>query len=268
MIDQEEPQVIINGKRFLYRQKAPFVASGHSVKGAMEYDSAAGRLKCHECGRWFRHVGSHAYQSHGILSDDYKRKHGLRLTSCLVAEDVREKLIASGLAQAHQVIRAGMKTRLRTGQQLAACRGGRARMEVRNENGTCHAQLLEKIQNLAREIGRTPTIDEAREAGISVASANLAFSCGWAGVMKIAGLNVRAPGVRIRFGKRYSPEALLAILREFYAEHRRNPCGSDVRRGIIPTYSTFAAYFGSIKKAYALAGLPSSIQFGGRSSVR
>jgi hypothetical protein len=35
------------------------------------------RVQCHACGEWFLHLGSHAFHSHGLRADDYRRTYGL-----------------------------------------------------------------------------------------------------------------------------------------------------------------------------------------------
>jgi hypothetical protein len=78
-------QVLIRGKVFLYKQKAPFVPSGKSVLGALEYDEATDRVRCHECGEWFGSVGQHARRAHMLSPKDYNARHGLRLGASLCA---------------------------------------------------------------------------------------------------------------------------------------------------------------------------------------
>jgi hypothetical protein len=40
--------VIICGQVFRYEDKSPFVPSGRSVNGALEYDKSGESIKCHE----------------------------------------------------------------------------------------------------------------------------------------------------------------------------------------------------------------------------
>lgn len=50
-------------------------------------DTQAGRLVCHECGGTYISLGNHAQATHGINSDDYRRRHGLGRTTPLVTAD-------------------------------------------------------------------------------------------------------------------------------------------------------------------------------------
>lgn len=242
--------VKINGQTYLYQQKAPFVASGESVKGALEYNPSTDKIRCHECGRWFGHVGSHAAQAHGLLSEDYKTKHGLKQSTALIAEGPRSALVLSGhrVAREH-ILKIGAQTRIVTQTSLGLERRRLTRYEQRNERSTCHEQLLAKLRELADRLGRTPTIHEAREAGISPSSTKLAFNCKWPKVMELVGLMPRHSGHRTD-RIHYTDGALLQMLSQFIATHGRKPQPSDQRRGLLPDSQTYYRHFGSMRAAY------------------
>ena len=60
--------------------------SGHGRYGLLDVDGDL--VLCHECGGWYRSVGSHAARSHGMTARDYKITHGLPLRSPLMAPDL------------------------------------------------------------------------------------------------------------------------------------------------------------------------------------
>lgn len=62
--------------------------SGHGRYGVLDTDG--GRVLCHECGGWYRSVGSHVARSHGMAAREYKIRHGLPLSTALVAPDLSE----------------------------------------------------------------------------------------------------------------------------------------------------------------------------------
>ena len=91
-----ETHIIIAGTMFPWAEKAPYVRSGESVLGAVEYDEKADEIKCHECGRWFRALSPHLRdratrdrkgrirpRPHAMSPKVYKVKHGLNLVSAL-----------------------------------------------------------------------------------------------------------------------------------------------------------------------------------------
>lgn len=251
-----EPMVRINGETFLYKAKSPFVVSGESVAGALEIDPSNDTVKCHECGAWFRYLGSHI-RTHELTACAYKRKHGLQLSTSLVNEAIRQKMIKSGQDNAIHAVNGGAKTRMRKGNSLASNRKGHLNLEQRNSSGMCHAQLLERIKSLAADLGRTPTVDECHAKGISVTSATKAFNGPWKTVIALAGLQPRSPGDRLsKSHPKYSRAVLITILRGFYDRFGRTLTCSDIRRGLSPGYDIYCKYFGSTRLAYKAAGIP------------
>lgn len=60
--------------------------SGHGRYGILDTDG--GRVLCHECGGWYRSVGSHVARTHDMTAREYKIRHGLPLRSQLMAPDI------------------------------------------------------------------------------------------------------------------------------------------------------------------------------------
>jgi hypothetical protein len=249
-----EQYVRINGKTFLYKQKAPFSASGMSVFAAIEYDPEADKVRCHECGDWFEQLGKHFASAHGMTARNYKIKHGLNLNSAMVNEKIR---ISHSRSQAARVAADPEKHRLILLKARMACafRGRtnhRPFAEKRNERNTCPAQLIEKIKQAADHFGGTPTKKELSASGISLDSAFLALNVKNVGsLVSLAGLSPNLSHKR----RRYSEVILIEMLRDFYVCHGRLPRLTDHRRGLLPSTSSFYSYFGGMKKAYRAAGL-------------
>ena len=247
-----EQFVRINGKTLLYKQKAPFVASGMSIQGGIEYDAEEDKLRCHECGEWFKSLGPHIWQAHGISGRDYKSKHALMMGSSLVNENMR--LIASRTMAAMnsadpEACRKRISNLLNRGR---GSRVHRLRAELRNERRTCPAQLLADIRKLASKLGHTPSQTELSQAKMSGRSACLALNVKTIGaVVSLAGL---VPNGSSHF--LYTPEVLIEILRDFYVSHGRLPRQrTDHNRGLLPSCPTFRRAFGSMKQAFRAAGL-------------
>jgi predicted nucleic acid-binding Zn ribbon protein len=47
-----------------------------------------GRLQCHACGGWYRHLGAHAFQRHALLAREYRALFGLRARTSLRSPDL------------------------------------------------------------------------------------------------------------------------------------------------------------------------------------
>jgi hypothetical protein len=254
----QEEQVLIRGKCFLYRQKAPFVPSGHSVHGALEYNEAREKIRCHECGEWYQTLSQHLGKIHKISAAEYKDRHGLRrrtplwapTMSARMSQRIKALLIGGGgfrigqFAHIPQAVRASVTTR-----EAKAFPG-----EMRNEHGTCQAQILNRLRELSEKFGRTPSKTEIEASGLMVKSACLALNVKNLGALvSLVGLLPRKPSEPI--ATKYSPELLIELLRDFYVKHGRLPGKPDHRMRLLPSRSTYRHHFGSMAAAYEAAGL-------------
>lgn len=84
-----------------------------------------GRLLCHECGRWYRGLGSHI-RRHGLTADGYRTAHGLSLTRELVSADIKEHLETRG--RRTYAARPDIRNSLAGGRALAAASGNGVRV--------------------------------------------------------------------------------------------------------------------------------------------
>jgi len=162
-----ERRVIIRGHVFDFQEKAPFVTSGQSVLGAVEYDSAIDRVKCHECGDWFTYIsGSHLRSAHKLTNAAYRARHGLNVKSPLCGPNFsamrRSQRPAPTAAQVARLVEAGREHKRVHGNNLT--NRPKHEYESANANGRCQAQTLFRLQVLAAELGRTPTALEMQAA--------------------------------------------------------------------------------------------------------
>lgn len=258
-----EEQVLIRGKVFLYKQKAPFVPSGKSVLGALEYREADDKVRCHECGEWFISLSQHLGKSHALLAADYKKRHGLNLTASLCGLRLsavfsrRSKRTISqspiSPAQRSEWLRKAVIARADKYRGSTMRADSRA-SELRNESGTCQAQLLGKIREIAEKLGRTPTQADLHNGGISVRSAQLAL--GVHSLPEVLALAGMAPKRSYGDTYRYTPQMLIELLRAFTVKYGRTPTVHDVQKfKLLPDYGTFKRHFGSMRAAYQAAGV-------------
>lgn len=120
--------------------------SGHGRYGILDTDE--GRVLCHECGGWYRSVGSHVTRSHGITARDYKIRHGLPLGTALVSPDLSE-----------------LHSRNATGRVGGA---GWARLEARRDPAAAAAARDEEsLRKRGPRRGPSPAaVDAARRAAV------------------------------------------------------------------------------------------------------
>lgn len=249
-----ERKVIISGKVFLYRQKEPFVLSGVSVMGGLEFDEPSQRVRCHECGRWFASLAGHIWGTHHMEVRAYKLKHGLNIQSALCNETIRQRLIEHG--KSHEAVLRGAVAGLAHAGMNATALHNHSRMgvavlkmEKRNVNRSCKAQLLQRLRELGLGLGRTPTRPEMRRAGIGPQSMEHAFSLPLKEIMPLAGLLPQRPRAR------YNKVLLAELMTDFWVKFQRLPSQSDYRRGLLPSLKTYRRHFGSTLNAYFCAGL-------------
>ena len=254
-------QVLIRGKCFLYKQKAPFVPSGKSVFGALEYDENTGMVRCHECGKWFTHLGHHVSDSQGVHSHrmkalDYKRKHGLRRAAALCGP--KESAKYNNVANLH-FLEAAKKVRARA---IGACaKAKRYRQlngerlynaESRNERNTCQAQILSRIKAISESLGRTPTHRDLRQHGLHASSVVFALNVpDMKSVFSLLGLLPNRRGGK----ETYTDSLLIELLRDFYVKFGRLPKRTDYIMKLLPSDGTIRHHFGSMAAAYEAAGL-------------
>ncbi len=160
-------KVIIRGYIFDYEEKAPFVLSGKSTLGALEYEPETDRTKCHECGEWARSLAHHVRRAHSLNRKDYNVKHGLRRSSALSGMKRRNNhSIASramnNIGKATATASAVAQAKRNTG----GTRPAGPQLEVRNLNARCMAQVTFRLMTLAAQLGHTPTPRERKDAGL------------------------------------------------------------------------------------------------------
>lgn len=159
-------KVIIDGHIFDYSEKAPFVAAGLSVAGAIEYDQDSDRLKCHACGAWFSSVGTHC-RVHGFSAAAYKLEFGLTLRTSLESLSIRTRKSQFAATPEHVD---SLRKMLKDNPRRTPRGAQRQNMGKRNLRGRCQAQTLYKIARLSAELDRNPTYTEMRANGLDPAA--------------------------------------------------------------------------------------------------
>lgn len=190
-----ERKVIIRGHVFDYADKEPFLRSGQSIFGAIEYDAISETVKCHECGEWRENIGNHL-KFCGGSAKEYKDRHGLCRTSGLLSPGASERRAAistkqhkkrvlehRGIATPTAEKKAGGWYKKFTGRTLQYG-------EQMNLRARCRAQLLFQIQLLAAKLGYTPSTNELNAAGISHKAIQVRFGSVNQGIRQ-AGLEER-----------------------------------------------------------------------------
>jgi hypothetical protein len=241
----DERKVIMNSEMFFYKEKAPFAKSGKSLAGAVEYYPDLDLMRCHECGCWVKSLAHHVGRHH-MPVHEYKRKHKLKMTSSLVSESTRGKMIAA--AQKRLAAGGGFQPSNLFGAQANKykARTSSRPLEVRNSRRECKLQVIEDLIKLADRLKHSPTDKELKANRISKAA--LEFHFGSANTAyQVAGLERNrgaGPGIRM-----YSREELVSFIRKVYQSKGRAPNRSDMRRRLLPTEKPYYRVFGTWKAA-------------------
>ena len=127
---------------------------GHGAYGQLTTDEN-GHLVCHECGRAFLHLATHAMRTHGLSGAQYRARHGLELTAVLVAGEIRQKM-----SQAWELQRDKHVANLDRSRNP-----DRARAQMRPRSQWPAATRVRRSAALSAKRGRLLTDDEMRQLG-------------------------------------------------------------------------------------------------------
>lgn len=250
--------------------KEPFreVKDGYGYYGVLATTADKNYVQCHICGFLFRSLSQHV-RNHGISTDQYKKDFGLFANAALVGEDVRQMLVNRYVGKVllskanHFKAREGLKEYWRKVKAGEIERTGNKEwsLQRRNKHFNCPEQLIEKIQVLAKELGRAPTTKEWTDrTGHGHMVLKTVFGSYNEGI-KIAGLvptdhwKDRPPLM--------SREQVIESFQNYYATTGRVPRTSDMDRGNLPGRKTVSRHFKSIYDLREAAGLPELVAVGG-----
>lgn len=232
-----------------YKEPLRPVKDGFGYYGVVTYDKDEAKTQCHYCGYFFTNLGIHLHHMHGTKVAEYKQQFGLRKQKSLVATKTRakyissfEKLTESQRQQKYAALKLGWALK-KAGETRNV--GGVKSLEKRNEEGSCPDQLLDKIKQLADQLGRTPSQREfASHYGGYLNAVRLTFGT-WTDALKVLKLSPAPSGKP----PVYTQAAIIKMLQGFEKKHGRRPHISDVRDGLLPSQWTMTQYFGSWSKA-------------------
>ncbi len=151
-----------SGFVYFYNYKEPLMKfdKGHGFLGTLAFDGDTDKIQCHLCGEWYGNLPPHLVKEHNIRAPAYKEIVGLNQTTALINENMRKKLIASGMDKRLQNLRQnGMgkgTTRSKEVRAKISATLKKNTPEMQNLRGTCPVQLIERLRNKYFELGRTP----------------------------------------------------------------------------------------------------------------
>lgn len=203
--NQKAQKVILDNTVFPASEKWAFgfVASGVSIRGAIECSENEGEIRCHDCGEWFAALGNHIakggrfIKEHSASVVEYKMRHSLKRGISLSAPQRRRKfalnlnpeLRNNGISK---TVREAAKSVTRSSES------GGASQEIANLRFACMAQLTVRINAMAIGIGHTPTRRELMagdgKGRIHASTIRWAFNMTVREALRSIGLEVRRRG--------------------------------------------------------------------------
>jgi hypothetical protein len=258
-----------------YKEPLKPVDGGFGFYGTLLHTVDGKKVQCHIDGELVENLGSYVFKKYGMKAQEYKDKFKLSVNTSLASEGYRKKMAnhmrkrIEGMTDAERrEWREKQKANLLKGHGKTKRTRPRLSLELRNKQGICPDQLLEKIRECANDLGYTPTSHKFavwNESHRYVGTIDYVFGS-WDKAVKKAGL---APVTYLNIFKKISPftgrsnrhgysrEELIEYLQIYYQEHGELPTSSACQRGLIPSYSAYIRVFGSFPKAREAAGLTS-----------
>lgn len=218
-----------SGQIKLYNYKEPLmrVEEGYGFLGVLALDPVKDLIQCHTCGEWHKSLQNHLRYKHQTNVASYKREYGLLSSTALINEEMRAIFSAHGENNL-EVYRKNFQENSHKHSEETKAKIKETlkqnRMENRNLKGTCPEQLIDRLQKLAFDLGRTPKQIEVpfEETLVKVYGT-------FKNALEIAGLPYRKPGVNVKTHK-YNLQQCVDGVRKFVDKNGKYPRYVDFKK--------------------------------------
>lgn len=152
-----------SGKVVIGKYIPPFEKNetGFGFKGVILEDKQTGQLQCYVCGKWFENLSCHIRQ-HNLIALEYKKRFGLLQSTALKSHKMRlrQSEVMIKMRKSHKKHRMKFKKN----NNFAGNRKGiKKAEESKNKYGVCDLQIMQKVIDLQKDLGRTPTLMDLKE---------------------------------------------------------------------------------------------------------
>lgn len=222
----------------LYNYKEPFMdyKGGYGYMGVLLFDGESDKVQCHLCGEWYIALGNHLHKEHAMRAIEYKQEVGLNKKTALIGENMRAKLIKSGLERRLKNLqsRKGKVVSEEVKQKISNTLKEN-RFEKMNTVGTCPAQLIDRLQKLYNKLGRTPKMSEIGfEQALKLTYGSMEEAC------RVAGIPYRKEGKTVDNPRWIKKEQVLHFMSSFLKREGKFPSRKDfIREGVRGYWDTF-----------------------------
>lgn len=147
------------------------VEDGYGYVGVIAEDFETGKLQCHMCGKWFEQLSTHIISVHRMDNcNQYRKDFGLFQGTALKSKRLRliqsktiQKLQKEGRMQVGNNLGKSPFKKGKANKYAANRKGWKKPIEGANRYGRCDLQIMTKIIELSRELGRTPSLVDIKE---------------------------------------------------------------------------------------------------------
>ncbi len=242
------------------------IKEGYGYYGAIQITLDGEKMQCHVCGKLFSNVSTHVRQAHKLSTKDYRDKFRLAKKTALISEAERARMKQNSILFFNSLSedeRRAIKQKAKEGRRkyFESKRyenriQPKESLETKNKKGTCPDQLIAKIHEVAKSIGRTPTLAEFIHETGGQRYKHLIFAMfgSWLKALEFAKLNPKEKEENGGY-KNYDNDELLELLSLYARENMTLPTATDCKRGFLPDYSLYTRHFGSFEQARRLAGV-------------
>lgn len=232
-----------------YKQPLRKVKDGFGYYGTIAYDAETrSKTQCHICGRFFERVGVHVNTFHGQSADEYKKEFKIPKSVSLSAPNAKTKAFERWAKMTDKEKKAVFdRMNKAKAKKLPHRTKSKKSLYRMNIEDTCPDQVVDKLQKLAKELGRTPSHKEFERRWKISREAVIGRHGSFANAIRKAGLKSWVEE------NTYTPDELICRLIDFYKENGREAMTRDTGKHRIPTIKTYIKYFGSFTEAKEIA---------------
>lgn len=265
----EGKKILVNGSYLtLKHYKEPLkkveIENGFGFYGALLSTLDGKSVMCHICGKLFGALHAHVQQAHKMHPKEYRNKFQLARQTALLSEEERLKRKERTLywmnkktsAEKRKMKQKALKRYREWKRNNYNVNNFTIRLETKNKRGTCPDQLLEKIKEVSKKIGRVPTKRDFIEETNTQRYLHLIYKTfgSWAKALIMVGMTPRSTQNNSK-RRQYNDDELLEYLIIYKQEEGKIPTSTDCRRSIIPSEEVYRRHFGSLPNARRLAGI-------------
>lgn len=222
--------------------------------GMVLYDRAEDKVQCGICGEWFRSLGNHVFQKHGMTAKEYKDKFGLYYKTALCSKEVSKKR-SEAIPEQFVKYRKSKKHI----EELVVANKKRKKphrcgvMQGKNKHGLCDEQIKKRllvVRNMSNKVEMSDvTISDVHKYDSPL---HMHLISKYGKVKSVAERFNLLAGGRIK----HQEIDLISKLRTFVLKNKKMIKTKDVDGNPnIPSVGTYQLRFGSWRRAKMMAGL-------------